>query len=353
MESFPIAGRGIVLVLLALPVARLGAADSSSPIVEPVDFLKTVIGFKEDKLSAVARGEVVTEQLQAADKPESVAFGVVRLSVTPEVFKRKAGDVPGFRKLAETQQIGAFRNPPRIEDLDSLTVPDGDLEDIQKCKQGDCDVMLSSELNARFKSEVDWSKPEAKAKAVGIIKEAMVAYLQGYLASGTSAMAVLNDRVPATRLSDEFHTILDRSPYLIEYIPDFFRYVQDFPTGTLDGAQDLFYWAKESFGLKPVITINHVTVYSERGQDKARVFVSTKELYASHYFRTALRVDVAIPGRDAGGRGVLYLMSVDRARVNPPGGIAGGVLLGKVRGAIEKGVSLKLKAMKSALDAPS
>ena len=39
--------------------------------------------------------------------------------------------------------IGRFSHPPRIEDLQGLTLDDKDLEDIRKCEPGDCGVKLS------------------------------------------------------------------------------------------------------------------------------------------------------------------------------------------------------------------
>jgi hypothetical protein len=338
-------------VLLLVTAATIAGAGSGGP--EPRDFLRTVIGFGEDKLAAVDRGEVVTRQLEALDKPESVAFGIVRLGVGADVFLERARDVPGFRRIPQTLETGVFHDPPRVEDLDGLTIPDGDFDDIHKCKQGDCDVMLFADLNARFQSEVNWTQPGARARAAAIIKDSMVAYVKSYLAEGTAMMPVLNDRIPATRLSEEFHTILERSPYFIDYIPEFFKYIEEYPKGTLEGAEDCIYWSKDNFGLKPVITINHVTIYADGGQHLEKVIVATKEVYASHYFRTSLEVDVAVPGHDLRGQPALYLISLKRARVNPPGGVAGGVLLGKVRGAVEKGIGLRLKAIKSKLDSAS
>jgi hypothetical protein len=308
-----------------------------------------VIGLQDDRLAALDRGEVVTRQLHAADKPESVSFGVVEVKATLDAFLMKARNAPDFRRIPQTLETGVFHDPPRLEDLDTLTVPDGDLDDLRKCHKGDCDVMISDSLNARLQADIDWTRPDARQKARILVKQAIVTYLKEYLEGGTSNLAVLNDRVPPTSLPAEFHDILERSPYLIDYEPALFHYIEDYPKGALPGATDTFYWAKESFGLKPVFTVNHLTVYEEGSGAGRRGVVATREIYASHYFRTSLEVDIAAQGRTPQGEPVLYLLNLKRARVNPPGGVGGGVLLGKVRGAMEKGVALTLQAMKASL----
>jgi hypothetical protein len=312
-----------------------------------------VIGLPDDRIAALDRGEVVTRQLPAADKPESVAFGVVEVTASLDAFLSRAKNAPEFRRIPQTLQTGAFHNPPRSEDLDTLAIPDGDIEDLRKCQKGDCDVMVSESLNERFKQEVSWARPDAKAKATALIKDAIVTYLKEYLAGGAANLAVLNDRVPPTSLPAEFHDILERSPYLIDYEPALFRYIEDYPKGTpLPGGTDSFYWAVEGFGLKPVFTINHVTLYDEGVGRARRAVVATREIYASHYFRTSLDVCVAAGGHNAQGAPVLYLLLLKRARVNPPGGVASGVLLGKIRGAMERGVGFELQALKTSLSAP-
>jgi hypothetical protein len=318
------------------------------PASTPQQFLRSVIGLTSDQLGAVERGDVVTRQLEAQDRPEAVAFGVARLAADADSFEHYARDVVRSHKNPHTLQIGVFGKTPRVEDLEALTIPEGDFDDIQKCKPGDCDVMLSAALMARFKSELNRSTPEGRARAVALVKEMMVGYVKSYLEGGTASMAVYNDGAQPTELSKEFHTILSRSSYLVEYLPEFHKYVEDYPLGKLEGAEDVLYWTKEDFGLKPVISMNHVTIYKEPPGRPASVVVSTKQLYASHYFRTALGISAAVPGT-----GVIYLMALERARINPPGGMLAGVLLGKVRGGIEKGVGLKLKAAKANLETPS
>jgi hypothetical protein len=54
------------------------------------------------------------------------------------------------------------------------------------------------------------------------------------------------------------------------------------------------YWAKVKFGLKPTLRIVHVvTMHGSMGSDPAYV-TAQKQLYASHYFRTALDLTFCI-----------------------------------------------------------
>jgi hypothetical protein len=47
----------------------------------------------------------------------------------------------------------------------------------------------------------------------------------------------------------------------VDYVKEFNDYLAAWPKGKLAGAQDVLYWAKDTFGLKPVVSAYHATLY--------------------------------------------------------------------------------------------
>jgi hypothetical protein len=76
--------------------------------------------------------------------------------------------------------------------------------------------------------------------------------------------------------------------------------------------------------------------------------ISSKLLAASHYFNASLEMMAGVPTPDGKG---LYLLSLYRTRIDPPTGMLGGVLMGKVRGGIETGMKENLKTARERLAA--
>ena len=145
--------------------------------------------------------------------------------------------------------------------------------------------------------------------------------------------------------AQEYRTLLANSPYLVDYVKEFNDYLVAWPKGKLAGAEDVLYWAKDTFGLKPVVSAYHATIYlGPRG-----TLISNKLLGATHFFNAGLELLAAVPTADGKG---LYLLNLYRTRIDPPTGMLSGVLMGKVRDGIETGVKENLKIARERLAAP-
>ena len=67
---------------------------------------------------------------------------------------------------------------------------------------------------------------------------------------------------------------------------EFNDYLATWPKGKLAGTEDVLYWAKDTFGLKPVVSAYHATFYkSPRGG-----LISNKLLAATHFFNAGLEL---------------------------------------------------------------
>ena len=63
-----------------------------------------------------------------------------------------------------------------------------------------------------------------------------------------------------TFVANEFASMVERLPALVEYLPELRTYLLDYPKATLPNSTSFLYWQEAQFGLKPTIRINHVVI---------------------------------------------------------------------------------------------
>jgi hypothetical protein len=110
-------------------------------------------------------------------------------------------------------------------------------------------------------------------------------------------------------------------------VPAFIAYLDDYPRGRPAGAEDFFYWSVVDFGLKPTLRLIHVTIYpmDDRPRSDVAYAIAIKQLYASHYFHSALELRFLVDdGRVA--RPGFYLLSITRSRTDGMTGFTGSFL---------------------------
>ena len=201
----------------------------------------------------------------------------------------------------------------------------------------------------RIKTEIDWSAPDGRAKATTLVKQQLVAYVQAYQQGGTDAMGVIVDGKQPKALSAEFRALLENSPFLFEYLAEFSKYLNDYPKEALAGTEDSFFWLKDTLGPKPVTSVQHATFHQAPGPG-VRLLLAYKQIYASHYYNAGLEISAAVDMPDASGHPGFYLLTLYRTRIDPPTGMLAGIVLGKVRGGIEKGVAEKMQTAKDLVE---
>ena len=111
--------------------------------------------------------------------------------------------------------------------------------------------------------------------------------------------------------------MVDSMPELTTYMPDVRKYLLEYPKSGLPGATNLLYWQETEFGLKPTIRISHLTV--REGPDDA--VVTSKMLYASHYFWTGLEVRALVSDSSRGPG--FWFVTVNRSRSDGLSGFTG------------------------------
>jgi hypothetical protein len=325
-----------LVVAVALASAAPTAATDAG---RAAAFMRDTIGLSAAQIASVETGEVVTTQLSASDKGEVAAFGAVRVHGDRAAFLHKFADSIGRSRRALVQEIGRLSRPPRIEDLAGLTLDDDSLQRVRDCKPGSCGIKLSRSAMERVQRDVDWKAADARSRATRVLEEMLVDYASAYMKGGTAAMATYANKQSPIETSAEFRRILTASPYLVEYVPELHRYAEEYPTASLTGAEDFFYWSKDSYAPKPTISLFHVVVWNDPKREVA--VIASKRIYASHYFRAGVELLAVVAAPDGG----FYLMDLYRARIDPPKGLLAGAIMGKVRGGIEQAVRENLRGL--------
>ncbi len=346
---FPLGPRALCAALIVMLYTTV-AGWAQEPKLEPAPFLGKYVRLSDAEMIAMGRGEVVSKLVSATNKRELAVFGVVRLAIPNDFFTTKIRDIVDYKKNAGVLQIGKFSDPPRQSDLAGLTIDADDLKELTTCTVGDCGVRMTAAQIERFRTEVDWKRKDSYARGSALARQILFQYVTAYLAGGDSALAVYQDKKRALSLADEFRSLVAASPYLAEYVPEYQTYLEQFPAGQLKKVENFIYWSKEKFGLKPVITITHMTIYTVTRNGVTYVLVGSKQLYASRYFDSsfALTVFVQEPGD---GRHDSYLMYLNRSRTAQLGGFLGGLKRSIIEGKMLGGVKKTLQQTKDRLEA--
>jgi hypothetical protein len=87
--------------------------------------------FSPVQITALERGDVVVKIIPGKDQREVAVCGVMDVPSDPEIALKAFQLTLSQLKQKSSLQSGSFSNPPRVEDLASLTLSDGDMNDLR------------------------------------------------------------------------------------------------------------------------------------------------------------------------------------------------------------------------------
>ncbi|MCM3902377.1 MAG: hypothetical protein ND866_11775 [Pyrinomonadaceae bacterium] len=261
--------------------------------------------FGADQIAALERGEPVAKLIPSNDPREVAVCGVIEIPSDPETAL-KAFQLSLSLKKNSILQSGKFTNPPRVEDLASLTLSDTDIADLKMCTVGDCKVKLSAAMIHRFQKSIDWKAIDYKEQANQLFRLMIVEYVTTYLQRGDAALIEYADQSRRVPLAREQEALLTNLLYVNDTAPEFVRHLKAFPRSTAPVEHSLS-WAKINFGLKPVLVITDVSTYTSDVNGAPRVLVLSKQIYANHYFDASLSLTAAIADQTRTKSDLLYV----------------------------------------------
>ena len=288
-------------------------------------FLRQKLHFGAADLRELDAGRAIVKSLDTSVRQEIAHFGVVYIDAHADRFIERFSDVERFERGRGTPQIGRFSPIPRITDMASLTLPDDDVAALRACRIGDCEIKLAGAGMTRFRNEVNWSSPKAATQVNEIARQMLLEVLHGYQSKGNQALGRYDDGSEPLHAAEQFRALLTNSDLWPAPVPALSTYLNSYPNGRPEDVDEFFYWSVVDFGLKPTVRMNHVTVQRLPRHSLPHVpyVIAIKQLYASHYFRSALELRFLVEGERAQGRSGFYLVSITRSRIDGVNGFTG------------------------------
>ena len=330
--------------VVALATALLGAGEglpASSDLLR--DLLTRQLSLTDSQADTVRRGEPVVVALETAVPSEIAIGGAVRINAPASRLVAVVRDIERLEQGGGFIATRKFSSPPREADMAAFQLPEQDIASLRTCRPGRCEVKLGQRA-LQAVAAIDWDAASAPAQANRLMRRMGVECIQRYRSGGNAALPVYQDAGSPVSIAGEFEDMVRRLPGLAA-IPEVAAYLLQYPRARPAGVQDFFYWSLAEFGLKPVLRLNHVVIHPTRPASGLQYAITTKQLYASHYFHTALELRMLVDDAERPGR-AHYLVVLNVARADGFGGLLGGVVKGKARTGALNGLGSALVAMK-------
>ena len=320
------------IVLLLLPrVTKAEFAD------EPYKFFREFAGLKEEQIAAIQSGKAVAKVVESRTPDEVFVFGAVYVEASPESYLKLASDIDALRKLPSYLAIQGFSDPPKLSDLEGFTLEQQDIEELKNCKTGHCEIQLPTEAIEDFQQSIDWSARDVAERVNRLAQRMALQALQNYIQGGNTALGAYRDKKHPAAVAETFASLIGRFEALPVYLPELHEYLLNYPKAKSDNVQAGFYWEKVNFGLKPTFRIVQKIVYRGAIGKEPAYAVAEKQVYASHYFQTALDLTVCV--KDAQRPG-FYIITVKGSKQAGLTGLKGSIVrkvaVDKTRSSLER-----------------
>ena len=327
----------VLVVAYAVICAAASPAAAQTSLAELQKLLHEKAALEETDFAALQRGETVVKPAPAQDKREVAVAGLVTLRTSADEFLRSYRDGLTRKSNGAVMEVGTFGPAPMLADLDSLTLEADDIEDLKACVVGACEIKLSAAMIQRFAREVNWQAADYAQQATQLFKTMLLEYVKDYRSRGDAALIEYHDKQNEVRLADEHQSLTRAAGYLSEV-----------SRAEMQPLEELLIWSKIKFGLKPVIAINHVTIYKRDRELGPQILAVSKQIYANHYFNSSLGLTgfVTVAGPTS------YLVYENRSRADGLEGPLGKLKRGIVQKKALDGLKGILENSKLTMEAP-
>ena len=335
-----------VLVFAGLAAASTNGG-TQAPAPPPVrDLLRTIAQVTDVEWATVNRGEPMAKVL-ATDTREIAVTGAVRIAASSEHLIARYREVENLKRSAIVLDLGRFTKPPRPSDLATVPMEEYNL-DLRECRPGDCRVRLSAADIARFQRDVDWRAADWRERSRAVWVDVLAGYAAAYTREGRRALPTFANKAEPLSVPAELSLVVDRFGFVGDIAPPFLAYLREFGPDGPDGVDEVLYWSKEDFGVRPVLRLSHQTIY--RTPRSQTILVATNQIYADHYLDAGLTVTMAIDASESHGAPAFYMVSVSRARTRSLSGFMRSFVRSTVQGRSRDALQKILGSTKTSLE---
>jgi hypothetical protein len=328
-------------------------ARAQTPLPDLDKFFREVVGLNMSQIDQIHHGRAIATVLTSPTPDQVMVFGTIHVESSPDKYLQLANDFDALRKLPGYLAIQTFSEPPQLSDLREFTIPADDLKELKGCKPGDCDVQLPSGAMQQFQKSVNWAKSDAATQANELARQLALEAILAYQKGGNAALGEYRDKEHPASIANSFQSLVGQLKALPVYLPEVNRLLLDYPNVEMRNAQSAFYWENVNFGLKPTLRMVQQITYKGGTASNPAYAVVLKQLYASHYFQSALDLTVCVRDPARSNERGFYLITVKGSQqaglTGMKGSIVRKVAVGKSRSSVEN----TLTALKQKLEADS
>jgi hypothetical protein len=274
---------------------------------DPVGFLQRVGGLTASELASLERGSIIAKVIDTGDRSEIFSLAVMRVKTTPARALQRLRDFDGRAGAPWIIQAGRVGAAPSPSDFGAMTLDPGDVKHLGKCVINNCELRLPAEAMEQFRKDTDLASDSRAARVNALFRQMLAAYAAAYVQRGNAALFKYDNNDDPVRIADSLHILIPRFEALRDTAPDLHEYLDSFPQGRPEDAEDVLYWMKEKFWLVNVLSMTHATV-ADRTTTSGRLVVAvSKQLYANHYYESSVGATFFLEGASGWGPHVIYL----------------------------------------------
>jgi len=341
--------RLVMKVALIVLIAGFTAPCRAQMSSELLNYLQQDAKLSQDQIASLGKGQAVAKNLESRQADEVFLFGVIYVNATPESYVKAAYDFERLRKLPNYLALEKFSNPPQLADLKGFELDSQDIKDLKDCKPGHCNLQIPASTIADVHQTIRWSDPDAGQQVNQMAQKKALQHLLNYQQRGNQALGVYNDKHDPTEAPEQFRYMLSYVKVLPKALPDYYNYLLDYPDSKPANVENMFYWEKVKFGLKPTLRMVQVVTMQGNSPHQPAYTIAEKQIYSSHYFETALDLTYCISGDDARQPGfyLIMIMGSEQAGLT---GFKGSIVRSHAVGRGASNLQKSLTTIKNALE---
>ena len=145
--------RALTIAALAFTAAALAAQP------QPMTFFKDRVGLAAADIQKIEQGQIVTKVLESGDKKYGLlVFSAVYVNAPVASVAhvvRDVKDLLGNKVYLAVQEFSPNGAPPKLSDFDRLQLDKQDVDELEHCKPGDCDIQIIRV--AELQKKVNWN----------------------------------------------------------------------------------------------------------------------------------------------------------------------------------------------------
>jgi hypothetical protein len=237
--------------------------------LDPFLFFQPTVRLEPRERETLATGRAVARTMPAPDGHVGI-FAAVAADIDGARLVRWMRDIAALKRSPRVKEIGRFSDPPRIEDLEALTLDAADADEIARCRIPKCGVKLEPAEIEAIRRAMQRERTATGPGAQRAFREVVLARTRRYLEVGRRAVPV--------------------PQFLLTNWPEVGRDVGEYPRRVVPGSERFLYWAKDDFGGKPIVSVTHVTIVRGDGEARPDVLVVGRQVFGTHYVNGAWSV---------------------------------------------------------------